>query len=220
VRTAARYDALVDGLVATGTISDRGMLYFDVRPSDRYPTLEVRLCDALPRLDDVLLVAGLARALVETAAAEVVAGATDDDLPDRELLQVARWRAARSGLEGDLIDPVTGRPVPARSAVGRLLEHVAPALEATGEAGVLRTLADAALTSGTSARRQRRVVERGGDLADVVNLLVAETREVTTAAGTPSGAGTTPVRRDVARASGPRRRSREVVLELPEVVAP
>ena len=65
--SAAEYDELVDGLVASGTVSDPAMVYFDVRPSARYPTLEVRVCDAVPVLDDALTLAGLARALVLTA---------------------------------------------------------------------------------------------------------------------------------------------------------
>ena len=65
----AEYDALVRDLVSSGTVSDPGMVYFDVRPSARYPTLEVRVCDAVPLLDDAVTLAGLARALVLTGCA-------------------------------------------------------------------------------------------------------------------------------------------------------
>jgi carboxylate-amine ligase len=56
---AAEYDALVQNLVASGVISDAGMIYFDVRPSAHVPTLELRVCDACPCIDTVVLIAGL-----------------------------------------------------------------------------------------------------------------------------------------------------------------
>jgi len=69
--SAADYDRAVADLVRSGIIADPGMIYFDVRPSAHLPTLELRIADSCPRLDDVVLLAGLFRALVtrETAAA-------------------------------------------------------------------------------------------------------------------------------------------------------
>ncbi|MBK3648056.1 YbdK family carboxylate-amine ligase, partial [Streptomyces sp. MBT33] len=64
---AAEYDAAVDGLVRSGVISDAGMIYYDVRPSAHLQTLELRICDACPRVETVVLVAGLYRALVTDA---------------------------------------------------------------------------------------------------------------------------------------------------------
>ena len=57
MRTAADYDAMVADLVASGTISDPGMVYFDIRPSAHLPTVELRVCDACPAVDDVVLIA-------------------------------------------------------------------------------------------------------------------------------------------------------------------
>ena len=62
--SAAEYDALVRNLIASGVISDRGMIYFDVRPSAHVPTIELRVCDACPSVDTVVLIAGLFRAVV------------------------------------------------------------------------------------------------------------------------------------------------------------
>jgi carboxylate-amine ligase len=67
MRTAAEYEAMVADLVASGTISDPGMVYFDIRPSAHLPTVELRICDACPAVDDVVLIAGLFRALVQRA---------------------------------------------------------------------------------------------------------------------------------------------------------
>src|SRR5215471_21845231 len=67
--SAADYHRTVTDLVRSGVITDPGMIYFDVRPSDHLPTLELRICDSCPRLEDVVLLAGLFRALVIAAAA-------------------------------------------------------------------------------------------------------------------------------------------------------
>src|ERR1700730_8119741 len=72
--SAAEYDEAVSTLVDSGVISDAGMIYYDARPSARYPTVEIRIPDACPRVDDALLLAALARALVVTTAAEDRAG--------------------------------------------------------------------------------------------------------------------------------------------------
>src|SRR5690348_16880502 len=117
--SAADYDQAVANLVRSGVIADPGMIYFDIRPSAHLPTLELRIADSCPRLEDVVLLAGLFRALVirETAAERE----GYPPAPVRaELLQAATWRAARSGLEDDLVDPVTATPVPARRLIGQL----------------------------------------------------------------------------------------------------
>lgn len=177
--SAAEYDQLVADLITSGTIIDSGMVYFDARPSARYPTLEVRVCDSVPLLDDVVTLAGLARALVVTAVRD--AGAATTPVGDRspvrpELLRAARWRAGRSGLGDVLVDPRGARALPAREVVAALVEHVRPALDELGDAE--RVLAGVAelVRRGTSAERQRAAYARRGRLADVVDALVAETR--------------------------------------------
>ena len=113
-------------------ISDAGMIYFDARPSARYPTVEIRVADACPLVDDAVLLAALARALVHVAAAEDAAGRPLPEAP-QVLLRAATWRAARSGLSGHLVDPSTRSPLPAGARIDALLAHVRPALEARGE---------------------------------------------------------------------------------------
>jgi len=172
--SAADYDQAITDLIRSGIITDSGMIYFDVRPSAHLPTLELRICDSCPRLDDVVLLAGLFRALVLSAAAAEYEG--QPLAPVRpELLQAATWRAARAGLEGDLVDPVTARPAPAAQLVGELLAELRPALESTGDWELVCELTRSALARGSSAARQR-AARTSGELRNVVDTLVAETR--------------------------------------------
>jgi len=92
-----------------------------------------------------------------------------------ELLQAATWRAARAGLEGDLVDPLTASPVPAGRLIGQLLADLRPALESTGDWELVWELTRSALARGSSAVRQRAARASGG-LRNVVDTLVAETR--------------------------------------------
>jgi glutamate---cysteine ligase / carboxylate-amine ligase len=182
-RTAAEYDQLVTDLVKSGVISDPGMVYFDIRPSSHLPTIELRICDACPNVDTVILIAGLFRALVSGAIDEIHAGAPAPP-PRAELLRAATWRAARSGLEGDLVDTSGAGPVPAEEMLRRLLTTVQPQLERAGDWELVRDLAEQAVGRGTAASRQRRAFARRGLLTDVADLMMAETRDAPPSTGT------------------------------------
>ncbi|GAA1860602.1 hypothetical protein GCM10009836_45950 [Pseudonocardia ailaonensis] len=175
VETGAEYDAMVDQLIASGTISDPGMLYFDIRPSAHVPTVELRVCDACTEVDDVVLIAGLFRALVCRARAGIDAG---DPLPTQgqELIRAASWRAARSGLEGDLVDLTGPTLVSPPLLIGRLVQELRPWLEELGDWDTVVDLSQATLLRGSSAARQRRMFGRRGELVDVVDALIAGTQ--------------------------------------------
>ncbi|MEU6428706.1 glutamate--cysteine ligase [Microbispora sp. NPDC046973] len=177
--SAEEYDAMVDELIRSGVVSDPGMLYFDVRPSAHVPTVELRVCDACPRVDDIVLIAGLFRALVSRELDALTAGgppSAAEESVRTELVRAASWRAARSGLDDELVDPVEGVPRPARTVVGRMLEGLRPQLEESGDWALVSSLAARALADGGSAARQRAAFRHGGRLSDVVDLLLAETR--------------------------------------------
>ncbi len=170
----AAYDALVAELVAGGAIADAGMLYWDARPSGKYPTIEVRIADAGTRVDDVVLVAALSRALVAAAVADAEAGLPVPAL-DPPLVAVARWRAARYGIQGDQYDPVARRPEPAGGVLGRLTARCADALDEAGDRAIVAELLDRLVADGGSAARQRGVLRRGGRMEDLVDHVLAET---------------------------------------------
>ncbi len=168
---AATYHRVVADLVATRTIVDAGQVYFDARLSQSWPTVEVRVADVALRVEDAVTAAGLVRGLVETAAGEWRAGRAAPAVRS-ELLRVAAWRAGRSGVSGELVHPRTGRPAPAADVVAALLDHVTPALEASGDRGRVADGVAAVLARGTGADLQRRVHRDTGDLAAVVRAAV------------------------------------------------
>ncbi len=165
--TPKTYHETVRDMIDSGALLDEGMIYFDARLSRNYPTVEIRVADVCLMADDALLLAALVRGLVDIAARE-----WRDGEPPRavrtSLLRLASWRAARSGLEGDLIHPLTGRPEPAAAVVRALLDHVRPALESNGDLTVATSLTDALLSRGNGAALQRRIHQETGDLAAVV----------------------------------------------------
>ncbi|MFF9632122.1 carboxylate-amine ligase [Streptomyces fradiae] len=172
---AAAYDAAVNELIASGVVTDPGMIYYDLRPSDHQPTLELRVCDSSPNAETVVLVAAVFRALVMRATARLAAGGASKCDGRHEWLRAATWRAARSGLEGDLIDPVSRRPAPAARVVRTMLARLRPELEACGDWQTVRELTEKALADGSPAHRLRRVAARE-DLLACVDELIALTR--------------------------------------------
>ncbi|MFF7857401.1 glutamate--cysteine ligase [Streptomyces sp. NPDC007904] len=174
-RSAAEYDAAVEELISSGVISDAGMLYHDVRPSAHQRTLELRICDACPRAETVVLVAGLFRALVRDARDRLERGEDSGCDGHHEWLRAATWRAARSGLEGQLVDPATRRAAPAPVVLRGMLNRLRPALEASGDWDTVRGLLEETLVAGSAAHRLRRAAQDEDMLASI-DLMVAETR--------------------------------------------
>ena len=172
-RDGADYDAQVRQLVDTGVITDPGMIYTDVRPASAAPTLELRVCDSQSSLDAVVLVAGLFRAMVDTEIDALERGVPEPATPPM-LARAALWRAARSGLEGDLVD-LDGRARPAGDVIRGLVEHLGPQLERSGDDRLVGELTDRVLRAGSSASRQRAARRRRGLITDVVDQLIAET---------------------------------------------
>ncbi len=166
LRDAHDYERRIAALLATGVVVDRGQLYWQMRLSDRYPTVEVRVADVALDVDTAVTLAVLVRALVVTAILEAEAGVPEPRVPT-ELLRAASWQAARHGLAGDLLDlqPGHGGGAVLRTApdvLHRLLRTTGPALHDAGDLDQAQQGVAAALRTHGGAGRQRAVLARGG----------------------------------------------------------
>lgn len=160
-------------MIASGAARDEGMLYFDARLSAEHPTIEVRVCDVCTDPADAVVVAALARGLVETAARDWAAG-REAPVWRAELLRAAQWRASRFGLSSSLVHPLTREPAPATDVLDDLVELLRPVLEESGDLQLVST--GVQRPGGGGASRQRAALERTGTVEGVVDDLVARTR--------------------------------------------
>lgn len=174
--SAECYHRRVADMVATGVILDEAMVYFDVRLSRQYPTVEIRVADVCLHASTAMLIATLARGLVETAARDWRAG-VEPWGHSLSLLRLAAWRAARSGIEEELLHPATMHRLPAETVVRALLDHVADALDESGDLDRAREACAELLRRGNGARAQRELLKRTGSLRDVVTECVRHTQE-------------------------------------------
>jgi carboxylate-amine ligase len=160
------YARLIEQLVAAEVILDEGMAYWDVRLSRQYPTIEIRIADVGLEVQDSVTVAGLARALVMNCLRQP----RGDEAVRPELLRAASWKAARTGVDGDLIDPRTGGAVSASDYFDNLLARLAPDLSESGDLRDVEEGIHRILSAGTGADRQRTAAGQELDLGAVVEL--------------------------------------------------
>ncbi len=165
-RSVEGYRAATQRLIATRAALDKGMLYLDARLSERYPTVEIRVTDVCTETDDILLIAALTRALVETAVGSATEGT---ETPHRsDALRSAHWRAARFGLADRLVSPLSQQLEPARAVIEETVESVRDALDEYDDTERVADLLERLIARGSGASRQRAVAEATGNLEDVV----------------------------------------------------
>lgn len=175
--SAKAYRATVEALLATGALVDEGMIYFDARLSRHYPTVEIRVPDVCLDADDAVLMAALVRAMVDTAAESWHQGEPPDPVR-ADLMRLAMWRAGRSGLRDALVHPSTRRAAPAHDVVDALLDHLAPALDRSGDLEAVTRILHGLLARGNGAQTQRAVHARTRDITAVVADAVHRTVDV------------------------------------------
>jgi glutamate---cysteine ligase / carboxylate-amine ligase len=163
----AGYDAAVQRLIEAGAALDDGMVYFDARLSANFPTVEIRVADVCTDVRDAVLLAGLARALVDTAHRQAVDGVPPAPI-GIPLLRAGTWRAARWGTGADLVHPLTGRTESAWAVIDELVERITPALRANGDLAEIEAGLDRIKQAGTGADRQRAAYAEAADLDAVV----------------------------------------------------
>ena len=171
------YENFVNLLMKLNCIDNGKKIWWDVRPHPTFGTLEFRMCDVATRVEETVAIAALTQALV-VKLHRLYTGNMGWRIYRRALIEENKWRAARYGIEGKLIDLGKEIEVPTRELVPELLEFVDDVLDELGSRSAVEYI-HTILNEGTSAERQLRIYEQTGDLKEVVRHLVAETRAST-----------------------------------------
>jgi carboxylate-amine ligase len=172
----SEFEDLVNTMVGTNCIPNASKIWWDVRPSWTYPTLEFRVCDVCTRVDEAVCIAAIFQAIIHK-----LWKLRRDNLTFRlypaALIDENKWRAIRYGLDGKLIDFGKNQELPARDLIREMIEWFLG--DVLDELGTRKEVEYAyrILAEGTSADRQIVKFKETGDMRQVVDLLVRETAE-------------------------------------------
>jgi glutamate---cysteine ligase / carboxylate-amine ligase len=170
----SEFENYVNLLIHTNCIDNAKKIWWDIRPHPHFPTLEFRICDMPMRMDESIAIAALCQAVIGK-----LYQLHEQNLSfrhyNRALIMENKWRAARYGLDGKLIDFGKQKEVPVRDLIREILDFVGDVVE---ELGSTREVAyiHRILNEGTGADRQLRVFAETGDLHKVVDDMIEETQ--------------------------------------------
>ncbi|MBC7442668.1 MAG: glutamate--cysteine ligase [Ramlibacter sp.] len=171
----AAWERYVEDMTVAGVIEDVTEVRWDIRPSPRWGTLEVRVCDGVSTAEELGAIAAFIQCLVEWMSTRIDNG---EDVPAMQpwFVRENKWRAARYGLDARVILDATGTDCPVVDDVRRLIEVLSPTADRLGCLDELRGL-NRIISEGASYQRQLRVADaHGGDLPPVVKALSRELR--------------------------------------------
>ncbi len=181
--TQADYERYVDGLMESGSIRSRSDVWWNIRPALRFPTLELRIADACPHLEDALCIAALFRAMITYAFHNPTPGPGDTAL-QRLLLKENRWRAKRYGIHGDYIEPGTQRSISIEQWLEKTWEVIGEYARAGGDENAYAH-AKQILARGNSATEQvqqyQSAMKRGMSTLQALSGVVDQLRNQTLA---------------------------------------
>jgi len=171
----SEFESFVDLLIRTKCIDNAKKIWWDIRPHPHYPTLEFRICDMPMRLDETIAIAALCQAVIAKLYKLHEQNLTFRHY-SRALIMENKWRAARYGLDGQLIDFGKQQEVPVRQLIGEILEFVS---DVTAELGSEHEIAyiERIVEEGSGADRQLRVFHETNDLKQVVDYMISETEQ-------------------------------------------
>src|ERR1700732_3005660 len=167
------YENFIKLLIKTNCIDNAKKIWWDIRPHPFFNTLEFRVCDIPMRVDETIALAALIQATI-VKLHKLYSANQGFRLYRRALIMENKWRAARYGLNGKLIDFGKQTEVPVRDLIEEYLEFVddvVDELDSREELNYIREI----MKMGSGADRQLRVFEETGDLKKVVDFIIAET---------------------------------------------
>jgi len=171
------YTQLVDTLIRTDCMRDGRDIWWDLRPNWEYPTLEFRICDVCTRVEEAICIAAIFQAIVAKLWKLRHDNMTFRVYP-HDLIEENKWRAARFGLDGRLIDFGKQKELPARELIAEMvswfIDDVVDDLGSRKYVNYAFTIMD----GGTSADRQLATLKRTGSMQAVVQQLIEETNDL------------------------------------------
>jgi glutamate---cysteine ligase / carboxylate-amine ligase len=169
----AEYDNYIKLLIKTNCIDNAKKIWWDIRAHPVFETLEFRICDIPMRIDETIAIAALCQAIVAKLH-KLIKQNLGFRLYRRALIAENKWRAARYGISGNLIDFGKKEEVPAKDLINELLEFVDEVVDELGsreEINFIKTMCE----MGSGADRQLEVWEQSYDAKNVVDLIIDET---------------------------------------------
>ncbi len=170
----SEYENFLNLLIKLNCIDSGKKIWWDVRPHPTYGTLEFRMFDTATRVEEAVAIAALTQAIV-VKLHRLYTGNQSWRLYRKALIEENKWRAARYGIEGKMIDFGREAEVPMRELMLELMGLIDDVVDDLGSRSAVDYI-HTILNEGTSAERQLRVFQQTGDLKDVVRHLVMETR--------------------------------------------
>ena len=168
----AQFEQFMSTLISAHAISSIREVWWDIRPHPNFGTVEVRICDGVPTMTEVAALAALSQCLVEWMDGLHDRG-WSPPTPHMWTVRENKWRAARYGLEAEIIADESGRLVPLRTAVREVVRELTPTATELGCLDELKGTLDI-LSAGASYQRQRAVGAAAGNLVAVVDHLIEE----------------------------------------------
>ena len=169
----AKFEELMETLISAHTIESIRDVWWDIRPHPNFGTVEIRICDGIPTLREVATIAAISQCLV-TRFDTLLDRGYKLPMPKSWVVRENKWRAARYGVNTDIIIDDTGALQPLREAVRDLVDELEPVADKLGCAEELKYANE--MVNRPSYLRQRQVVANGGSLVDVVDSLIDELR--------------------------------------------
>jgi carboxylate-amine ligase len=170
----SEYENFTNLLMKLHCIDNPKKIWWDVRPHPVFGTLEFRMCDVTTKVEEACAIAALTQAIV-VKLHRLYTSNQSWRIYRRALIEENKWRAARYGIEGKMIDFGKEQEIPMKVLIPELLELVDDVVDDLGSRGAVNYV-NTILREGTSAERQLRVFQETGELRAVVQHVVAETR--------------------------------------------
>ena len=171
----SEFEEYMDTLVRAGTIRSIKEVWWDIRPHPDFGTVEVRMCDGVPTMREIGMVAALSQCLVQQFTAQLDRGYQLPS-PATWVVRDNKWRATRYGLDAIVITDDSGATAPMRDELYELVRELEPVADRLGCGAELSVVSEV-LEQGASYERQRAIMADGGGLTEVVDALVTEFAE-------------------------------------------